>query len=164
MKHSPSWEANLFSVSQEIPRFLWNPKAHCRFNKCPPSFPFLRQLDPVYGSIFHFLKIHFNITLPSTNWSSKRSLSLGFPHQNPVLPLLSTLCYIPSPSNSSRCDQLTILGEEYRSIEILRKLSENQHFHSPISYNVLILTGRLSIQNKLGHFRASLNLLIRFQR
>jgi hypothetical protein len=28
MEQSPSWEANRFSVSQEIPRILWNPKVH----------------------------------------------------------------------------------------------------------------------------------------
>ena len=26
MEHSPSWEANRFTASQEIPRILWKPK------------------------------------------------------------------------------------------------------------------------------------------
>ena len=30
MEHIPSWEANLFSTSQEIPRIWWNPKIHYR--------------------------------------------------------------------------------------------------------------------------------------
>jgi len=33
MEQSPSWEANRFSASQEIPRILWNSKVHYRSNK-----------------------------------------------------------------------------------------------------------------------------------
>ena len=32
MEQSPSWEANWFSAGQEIPRILWNPKAHYRIH------------------------------------------------------------------------------------------------------------------------------------
>ena len=33
MVQSPSWEANWFAASQEIPRILWNPKVHHRTHK-----------------------------------------------------------------------------------------------------------------------------------
>jgi len=54
MEQSPSWEANRFSASQEIPRISWNPKIHYRIHKCPaiPS-----QLEPVHTPTFHFPKI-----------------------------------------------------------------------------------------------------------
>jgi hypothetical protein len=67
MEQRPSWEANSFSVTREIPRILWNPK----LQKSPPRFPILSQINP--GLLSHFSKVHFYIILPSTTGSSKLS-------------------------------------------------------------------------------------------
>ena len=66
---------------------------------CP--YPEPAQSSPYPTS--HFLKIHLNIILPSTPWSPKWFLSLGFPHQILVhaTPLPHTR-YVPRPSHCSR--------------------------------------------------------------
>ena len=53
-------------------------------HKYPPRVPIQRQLDPVHTATSHLLNIHLNIILPSTPGSPKWSLSLRFPHLNPV--------------------------------------------------------------------------------
>ena len=82
----------------------------------------------------HFLKIHLNTILSSTPWSSSWSLSLRFPHQNPLYtsplphtryspPHLTFLDFIPQ----------TILDEHYRSLSS----SLYSFLHSPITLSLL---------------------------
>jgi hypothetical protein len=63
MEQRPSWEANSFSPSQEIPRILWSPEVHYRIHKIPPPVPIFSQLNPVHATSSYFLKIHFNMVL-----------------------------------------------------------------------------------------------------
>ena len=68
---------------------------------CP--YPELDRSNPY--PLYHLLKIHLNISLPSTLWSSKWSRSLRFPHQNPICTSPPHICYTHRPPHSSRFDQ-----------------------------------------------------------
>ena len=65
---------------KKFPTFLWNPKVHYRIHNRPPPVPILDQPNPVHIPTSHLLEIHPYIIHTST----PRSLSLRFPHQEPV--------------------------------------------------------------------------------
>ena len=63
--------------------------------------PSLSWASPIQ-STSHLLEIHPNIIHPSTPRSPQWSLSLRFPHQDPIHPpLLTHMRHMPSPSHSS---------------------------------------------------------------
>ena len=128
MVQSPSWAANWFAASQEIPRISRNPNVHYRTHKCPPTVSILGQSNPVYIPTFHLLEIHHNIIHPST------SRSLRFSHQDPIHDLSSPIC-ATCPAHLILLDFITstILGEEYRSFSS----SLCSLLHSPITSSVL---------------------------
>ena len=100
---SPSWAANLFAASQEIPRISRKPKVHYHTHKRPPPVSILGQPIPVHIPTSHLLEIHPNIIHPSTPRSPQWSPSLRFPKQDPIHPpLLTHTRHMPSPSHSSR--------------------------------------------------------------
>ena len=102
MKQSPSWEANRFSASQEILRILWKPKFITAFTSARHlSLPWANSIQSMPPTS-NFLKNHLNIIFPSTPGYSKWSLSLRFPHQNPVYASpLTILLHVPAISFSS---------------------------------------------------------------
>ena len=116
MVQSPSWEANWFAASQEIPRISWNPKVHYRTHKRPPPISILGQPNPVHIPTSHLLEIHPNIIHPSTPRSPQWSPSFRFPHQDPIHPLSSPI-RATCPAHLILLDFITrtILGEEYKS-------------------------------------------------
>ena len=155
MGQSPSCEANQFSASQEIPRILWNQKVQYHLYKSSPPVPILSQIDPVHTPTFHFLQIHLNIILLSKPGSSKWSLSLRFPHQNPICTFsLPHTCYMPCPSHSSRFDHPIIFGYQYRSLG-----SSDVDFSTPLLPRpslAQIFSSALYSQTPSAHLRPSM--------
>ena len=72
MVQSPSWEANWFAASQEIPRISWNPKIHHCTHKRPPPVSILGQPNPVHIPTSHLLEIRPN-TLTFTVFNFQES-------------------------------------------------------------------------------------------
>jgi len=102
MVQSPSWEANRFAASQEIPRISRNSKVHYCTDKRPPPVSIVDQPNLVHIPTFHLLEIYPNIIHPSTPTSHQWSPSLRFPQQDPThSPLLTHTCHMPSPSHSN---------------------------------------------------------------
>ena len=142
MEQSPSWEANRFSASQEIPRILWNPKVHYCIRKFPQPVPTLSQLDPVH-------------TPNPTSWRSILILSShlrlgptsgffpsGMHFKTLYTPLLSPV-RTTRPAYLILLDFITrkILGEEYRSLS--SSLCSFLHFpiiSSLLRSNILLST------------------------
>ena len=63
------------------------------YSQTPATCPYPVPTPSTPHNLFHFLKIHLNIILPSTSWSPQGSLSLRFPHQNLVHTSLAP--YVP---------------------------------------------------------------------
>ena len=120
-----------------------------RSNKCPHVF----------------LKKHLNIILSSTPGFSKWSLSLKFPHQNPVYTsTLSHTRYMPSPSHSSQFyhPQNTLsssLSSFLHSLVSSCLLSPNILLNTLFS-NTLSLRSSLSVSDQVSHPHISANKII----
>ena len=147
MVQSPSWEANWFAASQEIPHISQNPKVHYRTHKRPPHVSILGQPNPVHIPTSHLLQIHLNIIHPSMPRSPQWSLSLRFSHQGPIHPLSSPI-HTTCPAHLILLDFITrtILGEQYKSFSS----SLCNLLHSPAQYWVSS-TDHLATRYAISH-------------
>jgi hypothetical protein len=128
MEQIPSWEANRFSASQEIPCILWNPKGYYRIHNSPPPVLSwacsIQSMPPHSVSRRSILVLSFRPRLgaPSGLFPS------GFPTIILYTPLFSPI-HATCPAYLILLDFIarTIMGEEYRSfigIELKNSLYE----------------------------------------
>ena len=98
IEQGPSWEANRFSASQDIPRILWNQKVHYRIHKCPPpALSWTRSTQstsprPTSWRSILILSFHISLGLPNGLFPS------GFPTKTQYT------CKMHRSSHSSRFD------------------------------------------------------------
>jgi len=134
MVQSPSWEANWFAASQDIPRISRNLKVHYRTHKRHTPISILGQPNQVHIPNSHLLKIHPNIMHSSMPRSSQWSHSLRFSHQGPLNPLSSPIrATCPAHLIILIFITRTIWGEFYKSFSS----SLCNLLHSPVTWSSL---------------------------
>jgi len=88
------------------PHFM-EPRSSLPHSQAPATCPYPEADLSTPSSPSHFLKIYLNNILPFKPSTSKRFLSLRFPHQNPIslLPLPHT-CHLPRPVEMTYTDPI----------------------------------------------------------
>jgi len=110
------------------------PEDSLRQSQCPPPVPILSQLEPVHIPSSHFLKIHFNIILPSKPGSPKWSPTVRFPHLI-LYTSLPSITRATCPAHLIFLDFTTrtileeecYLGDSFISVQPLGWFSKNQN-------------------------------------
>ena len=130
--------------------FYGTPKVHYRIHKCPQPIPILSPDRSSPCTHIPLPEDPSQYYLPSTPGSSKWSLSLKFPHQNPVyaFPLPHT-CYMARKFHFLDFITRTIFGKQYRSLSS----SLRTFLHSAVTSSLLgpnILLSTLSLRYSLS--------------
>jgi len=131
VEQSPSWEANQFSASQEVPPPFVEPEGSLPHSQVPATCPYpepaqssLYPPHPTSWSSIFILPFHLCLGLPSGLFSS------CFPTKTLYMPLLSPIrATCPAHLILLNFITWTMLGEEYRSLSS----SLCSFLHSPVT-------------------------------
>ena len=132
MEQNPSWEANWFSSSQEIPCSFWG-KVHYHVYKCLPPVPILSQINPVHAQPSHYLKIHLNIILPFMPGSFQVVSCAQISPPEPCMHSSSPPYMLHAQPVILNLITQIIFGEEYRSLSS----SSCSFLRSPVTLSLL---------------------------
>jgi len=133
MEHSPSWEANRVSASQESPSVYGTQNFITAFTSA--CHLYLSWASSTQSMLPHTTSRRYILILSSyLRLGLPSGLSIRFPYQNPVhtFPLPYTCC-ISRPSHSSRFDHPNLWGEEYK----LSSFTLCSFPHSPVTSSLL---------------------------
>ena len=156
MEHSPSWDANQFSASQEIPYISWNLKVHYRIHLSLTWAPLFQSMPLLPTRSILILSSHLHLGLPSGLFPP------GFPTKTLYTPLFSPIC-VTCPDHLILLDLITwtILGEEYRSLSsslcsflcspVTSSLLGTNILLSTLFSNTLSLCSSLNVINQVLH-------------
>ena len=144
MVQSPSWAANRFAASQEIPRISRNPKVHYRTHKRPPPVSILGQPIPVHIPTSHLLEIHLN-----TKWK----LYCLFSIMPNIFFLPPSLLPLPHFHHSLSIWVLSHISRS-QNYSILRIVPKNKNY----AYNCFWLLKVLQYSQHKSHYRDRRNI------
>jgi hypothetical protein len=144
MEHSPYWEANSHSASQEIPHFLWNLKVHYHVYKTLPPVPIQDRLNPDHTFPPYFPKTYYNVILSSMLRSSMWSLHIFQPKFCMHFSSYHE-CYMPCPSHPPSPDHP---NDSSWSIQVMKLLVMQS---SPVSHYFCLLGPNILLSTQFSH-------------